>query len=315
MKQISLIAPFYNEGHESVNRFYREIKDKFIDNIQYDYEIICIDDGSTDDTLISLQKLQSIDPNIIILEFSRNFGKESALSAGLENCSGDAAIPIDADLQDPPELCLKMIEKWELGADIVAAKRTRRDYDSFIKKSTANSFYYLHNKLSDIHIEPNVGDFRLLDRCVIDTINKLPETQRFMKGLFTWVGFNVEIIEYERPKRINGKTKFSNWKLWNFALEGFTSFSTVPLRLWTYIGIIGSILSIIFAFKIIFDVIVTGVEVPGYASIVVSIIFFGSLQLLSIGIIGEYLGRIYMESKKRPLYIIKNKHFNSNHKK
>ncbi|MHA2940284.1 glycosyltransferase family 2 protein [Vibrio sp. RC27] len=311
MKLISIIVPFYNEGKDSVNKFQFEIISKVINKSSMNFELIYINDGSEDDTLEALLNVkESCKIPVKVLDFSRNFGKEAALTAGLEYCKGDAAIPIDADLQDPPVLILDMIQKWKNGAYVVAAKRTKRNTDTFFKKHSANMFYKVHNKISQIKVEPNVGDFRLIDRKVIDCINQLPESQRFMKGLFAWVGFPVEFIEYERPCRYTGNTKFSRWRLWNFALDGLTSFSTSPLKLSTYVGLTGAIFSLSYAMYIIFITLFNNdsASVPGYASIVVLIIFFGSLQLISIGILGEYLGRTYLESKNRPKYIIKEFH-------
>ena len=248
------------------------------------------------------------DHNIKIIELSRNFGKEAALTAGLDISSGDAIIPIDADLQDPVELILDMISVWNSGAEIVLAKRINRSEDSWLKRVTASFFYKIHNSISDIKIPNNVGDFRLMDRSVVNAIKSLPEQQRFMKGLFSWVGFKTASIEYSRLARNAGSTKFSGWKLWNFAIEGITSFSSLPLRIWTYIGFLGAISSFLYAFIIIFKTIIFGIDVPGYASLIVLLLFFGSLQLIGIGVLGEYISRIYMESKKRPIYIIRNKH-------
>ena len=308
MKKISLIAPCYNEA-SNIETFYNSFVNTFhsIEN-QYIYEIIFIDDGSEDETLDKMISLAKNDHNIKIIELSRNFGKEAALTAGLDVSSGDAIIPIDADLQDPVELILEMISVWNSGAEIVLAKRINRSEDSWLKRVTASFFYKIHNSISDIKIPNNVGDFRLMDRSVVNAIKSLPEQQRFMKGLFSWVGFKTASIEYSRLARNAGSTKFSGWKLWNFAIEGITSFSSLPLRIWTYIGFLGAISSLLYAFIIIFKTIIFGIDVPGYASLIVLLLFFGSLQLIGIGVLGEYISRIYMESKKRPIYIIRNKH-------
>lgn len=308
MKKISLIVPCYNEA-SNIETFYNSFVNTFhsIEN-QYIYEIIFIDDGSEDETLDKMISLAKNDHNIKIIELSRNFGKEAALTAGLDMSSGDAIIPIDADLQDPVELILEMISVWNSGAEIVLAKRINRSEDSWLKRVTASFFYKIHNSISDIKIPNNVGDFRLMDRSVVNAIKSLPEQQRFMKGLFSWVGFKTASIEYSRLARNAGSTKFSGWKLWNFAIEGITSFSSLPLRIWTYIGFLGAISSLLYAFIIIFKTIIFGIDVPGYASLIVLLLFFGSLQLIGIGVLGEYISRIYMESKKRPIYIIRNKH-------
>ena len=308
MKKISLIVPCYNEA-SNIETFYNSFVNTFhsIEN-QYIYEIIFIDDGSEDETLDKMISLAENEHNIKIIELSRNFGKEAALTAGLDMSSGDAIIPIDADLQDPVELILEMISVWNSGAEIVLAKRINRSEDSWLKRVTASFFYKIHNSISDIKIPNNVGDFRLMDRSVVNAIKSLPEQQRFMKGLFSWVGFKTASIEYSRLARNAGSTKFSGWKLWNFAIEGITSFSSLPLRIWTYIGFLGAISSLLYAFIIIFKTIIFGIDVPGYASLIVLLLFFGSLQLIGIGVLGEYISRIYMESKKRPIYIIRNKH-------
>jgi glycosyltransferase involved in cell wall biosynthesis len=221
---------------------------------------------------------------------------------------GDAVIPIDADLQDPPELIPQMIAAWKDGADVVLAKRINRDSDSYLKKQSAKLFYRFFNRLSPVQIPENVGDFRLMNRQSVDAVKALPEHQRFMKGLFSWVGFKTVTLEYTRAPRLAGKTKFSGWKLWNFALDGITSFSTIPLKIWTYMGLVGALLSILYGFFIISRTLIYGIEVPGYSSILVAILFFGSLQLISLGVLGEYLGRIYLESKQRPLYFIRRVH-------
>jgi glycosyltransferase involved in cell wall biosynthesis len=301
---ISVIAPFFNEG-KGVDAFYSKVcsATKSIDGARF--EFICVDDGSTDDTLQRLAALPALDPRFRIIELSRNFGKESALTAGIDAAQGDAVIPIDADLQDPPELIAVMIEKWHDGADVVIARRSRRDNDSFAKRRSAELFYRLHNRLSNIDIPENVGDFRLMDRAVVQALGRIGETQRFMKGLFAWLGFRTVTIDYTRPPRVEGKTKFSGWKLWNLALEGITSFSTAPLRVWTYIGGVGALATFFYAAFIVLRTLVHGVDVPGYASLLVVVLFLGSLQLISIGLLGEYIGRMYLESKRRPIYLIR----------
>lgn len=305
--KISIITPLYNE-EVGIEAFCICIQNLMNAHPEFEYEIICVDDGSTDGTLEKLIPIISKDSRFIALELSRNFGKEAALTAGLDIASGDAMIPLDADLQDPPELIFQMIEKWHQGAEVVLARRIDRSSDGYAKRKSAQLFYQLHNRLSSIQIPDNVGDFRLMDRSVVDAIKRLPEQQRFMKGLFAWVGYKTATIDYVRPARLLGKSKFSGWKLWNFALEGLTSFSAAPLRLWTYVGAAGAFITIIYAIYITTRTIFYGVEVPGYASLLVVTLFLGSLQLLSIGILGEYIGRIYMETKHRPLYIVRKLH-------
>lgn len=304
---VSIIACFYNE-ELAVDAFFRELL-PIVDGLTgVCFEIICVDDGSQDNTLTKLLTYAAQDPRIITLELSRNFGKEAALTAGLDEAQGDAAIPIDVDLQDPPDLIPIMIERWRNGAEVVLARRSNRSSDSFLKRKTATLFYRLHNRLSLVHLPENVGDFRLIDRIVIESLRQLPERQRFMKGLFAWVGFRTVIVDYVRLPRRIGKSKFSGWKLWNLAIEGITSFTTLPLRVWTYIGMLGALASLTYATFILGRTILHGVDVPGYASLLIVVLFMGSVQLVSIGLLGEYIGRIYGESKHRPVYLVRKRH-------
>ncbi|WP_240789666.1 glycosyltransferase family 2 protein [Pseudomonas leptonychotis] len=302
--KLSLIVPVFNEA-ETVSLFINSISTVFDKEPLVDLEILFINDGSTDDTLLRLLELQSIDNRIQIIELSRNFGKEAALTAGLQICSGQIIVPIDVDLQDPPQLIPAMITKWREGYEVVLGRRIDRDSDSWAKRSSANLFYRIHNKMTSSKIPENVGDFRLMDKCVVEAIKELPESRRFMKGLFAWVGFKTTYINYSRPQRSAGTSKFNGWKLWNFALEGITSFSTDPLKIWTYLGLTFSAISFLFAIFIALKVIIHGADVPGYASIMVAVTFLGGLQLIGIGILGEYLGRTYIESKRRPVFIIR----------
>ncbi|MDE2342901.1 MAG: glycosyltransferase family 2 protein [Betaproteobacteria bacterium] len=307
---LSLIVPFYNEA-AAIDSFADTIVSAIERIHGTRWEIICIDDGSKDETLLKLVALSKSDSRFRILELSRNFGKEAALTAGIDAATGDAVIPIDADLQDPPDVIPGMVEAWRAGAEVVLARRVDRSTDSMMKRKTAGWFYHIHNKLSKTKIPENVGDFRLIDRSVVDALKLLPERQRFMKGLFAWVGFRTVTIDYTRAERAAGNTKFSGFALWNFALEGFTSFSTAPLKIWTYLGGVAALLTIIYAIYIAIRTLIFGNAVPGYASIFVAITFFGSLQLISIGLLGEYIGRIYMESKQRPIYIVRKTYQNS----
>lgn len=306
-KTISIIVPMYNES-EAINVFYSTLLSIIKKNQTFTFEVICIDDGSTDDTLDKLVDIANKDYSFRIIELSRNFGKEAAMTAGIDVSKGDAVIPIDADLQDPPELILEMLKEWENGAEVVLARRINRDSDSFLKRKTAQLFYRVHNSLSSTEIPENVGDFRLLDRVAVDALKLLPEQHRFMKGLFAWVGFRTVTLDYIRQPRVSGRTKFSGWKLWNFALEGITSFSSAPLKLWTYIGVVGAVLTFLYALFIIIRTFIYGIDLPGYASLLVVMLFFGSLQLIGVGMLGEYVGRIYMETKKRPIYLIRKKY-------
>ena len=304
---VSIVTPFYNEG-EGVKHFYQVMAQTMEKLPDVDFEIVCVDDGSRDKTLEQLIAISKTDPRVTVLEFSRNFGKEPAITAGIDATSGDCVIPIDADLQDPPALIAEMLKKWQEGAEVVLAKRVDRSSDSYAKRTTAAMFYRLHNTLSGLQIPENVGDYRLMDRVVVDALKQLPERQRFMKGLFAWVGFKTATVEYVRDARLVGDSKFSGWKLWNFAIEGITSFSLVPLKVWTYVGGIGALFAFFYAVFVIIKTLVFGIDVPGYASLLVVILFFGSLQLICLGVLGEYIGRIYFESKQRPLYLIRKRY-------
>lgn len=304
---VSIVVPFYNEG-EGAEAFYAAVTPIFDRVADCDFEVVCVDDGSRDDTLQRLIGLVERDKRFRAIELSRNFGKEAALTAGIEAARGDAVIPIDADLQDPPELIPELISEWLRGSEVVLARRADRSSDSYIKRKSAEFFYRSHNHLSAIQIPENVGDFRLMDRVAVDALRTLPEQQRFMKGLFAWVGFKTSVVDYTRNQRAVGDTKFSGWKLWNLALEGITSFSTAPLKLWTYVGVVGAMLTSLYAAYIVFRTLVRGVDVPGYASLLVAVLFVGSIQLIGIGVLGEYVGRIYMESKRRPSYIVRKHH-------
>ena len=304
---VSIVTPFYNEG-EGVKHFYQVMAQTMGNLTDFDFEIICVDDGSRDNTLEQLVSISKTDPRVTVLEFSRNFGKEAAMTAGIDATNGDCIIPIDADLQDPPALIAEMLKKWQEGAEVVLAKRVDRSSDSYAKRTTAVMFYRLHNALSHLQIPENVGDYRLMDRAVVDALKQLPERQRFMKGLFAWVGFKTVTIEYSRDARLAGETKFSGWKLLNFAIEGITSFSLMPLKIWIYVGLAGALFAFLYATFIILRTLIFGIDLPGYASLLVVTLFFGSLQLISLGVIGEYIGRIYFESKQRPLYLIRKKY-------
>ena len=306
-KRISIIAPFYNE-EDSAHLFFERVSKVMLNlSEKYDYEIICVNDGSRDNTLDELIRLKNeYFPMLKIINFSRNFGKEAAITAGIDFAEGDALIPIDSDLQHPPELILEMVKCWENGFDVVLAKRKSRDTDRKIQRITANLFYNISSKISHTDIPADVSDYRLMDKVVADELKKLRETNRFMKGLFAWVGFKTTCVEYTVEPRQHGSTSFNTWKLWNFALEAITSFSTIPLRIWSYIGVIISFLSIFYAVILIIKTMVYGNPTPGYASIMVAILFFSGVQLIGIGILGEYLARVSNEVRRRPVYIVKN---------
>jgi glycosyltransferase involved in cell wall biosynthesis len=303
-KFLSLVVPFYNEA-ATIHCFADAILPVLDAIPDTHWEVVCIDDGSVDGTLVKLIALAQADPRFRVLELSRNFGKEAALTAGINAAVGAAVIPIDADLQDPPALIADMVAAWRDGAEVVLARRKDRSTDGMLKRKTAAWFYQLHNQLSKTRIPENVGDFRLMDRMVVDALKQLPERQRFMKGLFAWVGFRTVTLDYTRAPRAAGVSKFSGFALWNFALEGFTSFSTVPLKIWTYLGGASATFTFLYAVYMVIRTVVYGNEVPGYTSLFVAVLFFGSVQLISIGLLGEYIGRIYMETKQRPAYLIR----------
>jgi polyisoprenyl-phosphate glycosyltransferase len=301
---LSLVVPVFNEA-ETIGLFVNRVAEVFKYEAGIDLEIVFVNDGSTDLTLETLIGIQEFDSRLRIVDLSRNFGKEAALTAGLQAASGQIVVPIDVDLQDPPELILEMIAKWREGFEVVLGRRVDRGSDSWAKRASSNWFFRIHNRIANPALPQNVGDFRLMDRCVVEALKTLPESHRFMKGLFAWVGFRTAYVDYARPKRAVGTTKFNGWKLWNFALEGITSFSTDPLRVWTYIGFFVSFVSFLFAMFIAIRVLIHGVDVPGYASIMVAVTFLGGLQLIGIGVLGEYLGRAYIESKRRPVFLIR----------
>ncbi|CAD0260788.1 glycosyltransferase family 2 protein [Pseudomonas veronii] len=301
--RVSLVVPVYNE-EQALGVFYRSVRQEASLHEQT-LEIVFINDGSSDRTAEHARAIALADSGVVLINFSRNFGKEAALFAGLEYATGDAVIPMDVDLQDPVEVIPHLLAEWQKGADVVLAKRRDRSSDGYLKRRSASLFYHLLNRISYTHIEENVGDFRLMDRKVVDVIKALPEQQLFMKGVLSWAGFNVAIVEYDRAPRAVGQSKFNAWKLWNLALDGVTSFSTLPLRLWSYIGGGISLLALVYAGYLVVDKVLFGNAVPGYPSLMTAILFLGGVQLIGIGILGEYVGRIYMEAKHRPRYVVK----------
>lgn len=303
-KLISIVVPFYNE-EKTAAHFFEEVV-PFLNKLQaYRYEIVCVNDGSHDATAEKLLSARTqYGESVKVVDFSRNFGKEAALTAGIDYASGDAVIPMDCDLQDPVEVISQLLAKWEEGFQVVLAKRVDRSTDSFIKRQTALLFYRLFNSVSDIDIPENVGDFRLMSRPAVEALKRLPERRRFMKGLFAWIGFKPAVVEYVRQNRVAGKTKFNYSKLFDFALEGIVSFSSIPLRWVLHMGVMISCGSLLYALYIIARTLFYGVDVPGYASLITVILFLGSLQLIALGVIGEYIGRVYMEAKSRPIYVV-----------
>lgn len=300
---LSLVVPVFNE-EATVNIFYETVRRELVLD-GYDVEIVFVNDGSRDKTEELILALAKKDTLVKAFSFTRNFGKEPALFCGLEHATGDAVIPIDVDLQDPVSAIPKLVAKWEEGFDVVLAKRADRSSDTWFKRKTAEWFYRLHNAISTNHIEPNVGDFRLLSRQSVDVITSLPERNLFMKGILSWGGGKTAIVEYTREKRVAGTSKFNGWKLWNLALEGITSFSTFPLRIWTYVGGLISFVAFFYILVIIAQKIFFGNPVEGYPSLLCIILFLGGVQLIGIGVLGEYIGRIYTETKHRPRYVLK----------
>jgi polyisoprenyl-phosphate glycosyltransferase len=304
--EVSLVVPMHNE-EENIAHFFERVESIF-QQLNISYEIICVNDGSKDKTLQLLVEHHQRNQHIKVVDLSRNFGKEIALSAGLDHCNGATVVPIDADLQDPPELIPEMLEKWREGFDVVYATRKIRKGETITKRATAGIFYKMLNKVSEIDIPANTGDFRLMDKKVVDALKKLPEKNRFMKGLFAWVGFKSTAIYYDRDPRYAGNTSWNYFKLWRLAIEGITSFSALPLVIWAYVGAFLSFGAFLYASFLILRTLILGIELPGYASIMVAMLFLGGIQLLSLGIIGEYLSRVYTEVKNRPLYLVKKLH-------
>jgi len=304
---LSLIAPVKDE-EAAIPPFLARVA-PILDGLFADgaWEILFVDDGSEDNTLAAILKAHQADSRVHALSLSRNFGKEAALTAGLDFAAGRAVIPIDVDLQDPPEVIGAMLAKWRDGYEVVYGVRTNRESDSLPKRLTAEFYYRAHNYLSSDKIPEHAGDFRLLDRSVVDVIKQMPERNRFMKGLFAWSGFRQAAVEYERAPRTVGKTKFRYWKLWTLALDGLTSASTMPLRIWSYIGLVIAFFTLLYAIYVVIKTIIFGSDVAGYPSLMVAILFFGGLQLVSLGVLGEYVGRILIETKRRPLYVVRKK--------
>jgi glycosyltransferase involved in cell wall biosynthesis len=301
---LSVVVPAYNEA-AVLPEFHRRLA-AVLDALaaDIDAEIVYVNDGSGDATMPQLIGFHERDPRVAVVDLSRNFGKEIAMSAGLDHARGDAVVIIDADLQDPPELIPDMLRAWQAGSDVVVMRRRSRADESWLKKATASGFYRAIGRIGEVEIPPDVGDFRLLSRRAVAALLRFPERTRFMKGLFAWIGFPTTAIEYDRDGRFAGKSKWNYWQLWNFALEGITSFSVVPLKIASYVGFVTAVIAFTYGAYVIGKTLLHGNPVPGYPTLVVLILFGGGLQLMALGIIGEYLARMFVEVKGRPLYLV-----------
>ncbi len=298
---ISVVVPAYNEA-AGLDRFHQRLAATLADSETW--EVIYIDDGSTDGTLAVMENLRATDDRAGVLSLSRNFGKETAITAGLDYAAGDAVVVIDADLQDPPELIPELIAQWRSGFDMVNARRRSRDGDSWLKRHTAQAFYRLMQRTGDLKLPEDTGDFRLLSRRAVDAVRQLREQHRFMKGLFAWIGYPTTFVLYDRGSRCAGVSTWTWWRLWNLAIEGITSFTVMPLKCATYAGLAVALLSVVYALQVIVKTLIIGNPVAGYPSLMTVVLFLGGVQLMFLGIIGEYLGRVFNETKQRPLYLV-----------
>lgn len=314
MKKISILIPTYNE-EEVLEQLYQRLGKLANDNKAYDFEFLFVNDGSRDKTMSMIKEYADTDDRIGYVDLSRNFGKEIAMIAGLDFVAGDAVVIIDADLQDPPELIPKMIGYWEDGYDDVYAKRSSREGESWLKKASSKLYYRMLQKATRIQIQQDTGDFRLLDRKCIEALKQIRESQRYTKGMFSWIGFKKKEIIYKRDPRAAGVTKWNYPKLINFAIDGLTSFTTAPLRISSLFGIVVSVVAFIYIVFLVFRTLFFGTDLAGYPSMMAVILFLGGLQLLSLGIIGEYIGRIFNETKQRPLYLVQDVHIHTEKKK
>jgi glycosyltransferase involved in cell wall biosynthesis len=305
-RTLAVVVPVYNE--EDVVREFHKRLSEVLHGIAMKSTVVYVNDGSADRTLQTLLELRQGDPRVEIIDLSRNFGKEIALTAGLDHADADAVVVIDADLQDPPELIPELLQTWREGYDIVYAQRSGREAEGFFKKLTSYAFYRIIQRMSRVRIPEDAGDFRVLDREVVRALGKLRERNRFMKGLFTWVGYRQRAVRFHRHGRYAGQTKWNYWKLWNFALEGFTSFTTAPLKISTYFGLAVAMGALTYGLIIIYKTLVFGESVRGYPSLMVVVLFLGGAQLMTIGILGEYVGRMFDETKGRPLYLVQTRY-------
>lgn len=313
MKKISILIPAYNE-EEVLDQLYTRLGKLANEQKRYDFEFLFVNDGSRDKTLEIIKNYADLDNRVAYVSFSRNFGKEKAMIAGFDHVTGDATVIIDADLQDPPELIPQMIKLWEEGYDDVFAKRKSREGESWFKKFTSRTYYSVLEKMSSIPIQKDTGDFRLLDRRAVEAMKQFRESERYTKGMFSWVGFNKKEILYNRDPRVAGNTKWSYPKLFNLGIDGITSFTTAPLRISAILGTVVSLIAFVYLAFIVLRTIFFGTDLGGYPSMMAVILFLGGVQLLSLGVIGEYVGRIFNETKNRPLYIVEEYHSGTNKK-
>lgn len=299
---LSIVVPAYNE-EDGLDELHARVS-RVMDDLGEPWELVLVNDGSRDATLAAMERLRAADPRVAVVNLSRNFGKEIATSAGLDHTRGEAVIILDADLQDPPELIPELVAGWREGFDTVYAQRRRREGETFAKRATAKMFYRFIGRISRVEIPPDTGDFRLISRRVVNALAGLREHHRFMKGLFAWVGFPSKAVLYDRAPRFAGTTTWNYWKLWNFALEGITSFTIVPLKVATYLGLLVGLSAAIYLAQLVVRTLLYGNEVAGYPSLMAVVLFIGGVQLMTLGVIGEYLGRIFNEVKRRPLYLV-----------
>ncbi|MBI2239332.1 MAG: glycosyltransferase family 2 protein [Magnetospirillum gryphiswaldense] len=303
---LSLVVPMFNESGNLDKLFAR--LSQVMAEIDVSYEIVCVDDGSRDDSVALALAHRDRDPRIKVVELSRNFGKELALTAGLRHTAGQAVVMIDADLQHPPEVIKDMLDKWREGFEMVIAVRRDREQESAVKRMAAKLFYDLFGRVSEVRLPQGAGDFRLLDRKVVNVLNNMPEHSRFMKGLYAWVGFRQTSIPFDVAERAHGETKFNLFRLYRLAIDGITSFTSLPLKVWTFMGMLVASFALLYGFVFIVKTLILGIDVPGYPSLIVAITFFSGVQLISLGVIGEYLGRVFSEVKNRPLYVVREAH-------
>jgi glycosyltransferase involved in cell wall biosynthesis len=304
--ELCVVVPVFNE-EEVLGEFHRRLS-AVLHGLGIRYEVIYVNDGSSDNTLALLEELHATDPHCSTINLSRNFGKEVAVTAGFDHALGECVVVMDGDLQDPPELIPELIDRWRDGFDVVYAKRRRRDGETFLKKLTASLFYRTIRRLTNVDIPSDTGDFRLLSQRAVMALGTVRERHRFMKGLFAWIGFPSTAVLYDRDARFAGETKWNYWKLWNLALEGITSFTTAPLRIASYLGLLTAGAAFIYAIWVVYKTLRFGDSVAGYPSLMVVLLFLGGVQLITLGVIGEYLGRMFMEGKQRPLYLVEGHH-------